>query len=207
MKIILADDHPLFRDGFSLLISQMEAGVVVIQSCSLDEALEQARCHPDLDLLMLDLYMPGMAGESGLARVFAEFSCLPVVIMSGSDNRDDMERVLASGASGFIPKMSTSQVMLSAVKLVLSGGIYVPPQMLLPVKRDAPANDQAAHLTDRQREVLKLLVEGKPNKSICRELGMSEGTVKSHIAAILRALNANNRTEAAAAARRLGVIA
>lgn len=205
MKIILADDHVFFRDGFSLLLGQMQSDAVVIQAGTLDEALERVRLNPDADLLLLDLNMPGMNGEQGLTRIFDEFPALPVVIMSGVDDRSHIERFLAAGASGFIPKMSTSQVMLSAIKLVLAGGIYVPPQMLLPQKGEMPAQG-TCHLTKRQLGVLNLLVQGYSNKLICRELGMSEGTVKAHIAAILRTLDVNNRTEASAAARRFGLV-
>jgi len=205
MKIILADDHSLFRDGFSLLLSQMQVDAVVIQAGTLDEALKMAQLNPDVDLLLLDLNMPGMNGEPGLVRVLADFPSLPVVIMSGSDDRQHIERFLAIGASGFIPKTSTSHVMLSAIKLVLAGGVYVPPQMLLPVEREVLAHANG-RLTERQQNVLELLVQGKSNKLICRELGMSEGTAKAHITAILRALDATNRTEAAAAARRLGLV-
>lgn len=210
MKIILADDHTLFRDGFVLLLKQLEADAEVITAGSLEEALEQARAHPDADLLLLDLQMPGMQGLVSVQAVMREFPSLPVAILSASDSRQVMEALLAAGAAGFIPKASSAQVMLSALKLILAGGVYLPAQLLNSGQGVAAAAGSAAAkggpLTPRQLDVLRLLCEGKSNKLICRELDLGEGTVKAHIAAIFRALNVNNRTEAALEAKRLGLL-
>lgn len=212
VKLILADDHALFRDGFVLLLKQLEADAEVVTAASFEEAMARASEHPDAHLLLLDLNMPGMRGLASVEQMLQAFQALPVVILSASESREEMEALLAAGASGFIPKSSSSQVMLSAIKLILAGGVYLPAQML----GGGPAAGQTAHsaqggkahgpLTDRQLDVLRLLAEGKSNKHICRDLNLGEGTVKVHIAAIFRALNVNNRTEAALEARRLGLI-
>ncbi len=212
MKIILADDHTLFRDGFILLLKQLEAGAEVIAAASLDEAMELARAHPDVDLLLLDLHMPGMQGIDSVRAVLRTFPDLPVAILSASDSRPVMEALLAAGAAGFIPKSSSAQVMVSALKLILAGGVYLPVQLLHPTRAGSRSEHPgqpgrgAAPLTARQLDVLRLLAAGKSNKFICRELNLGEGTVKVHIAAIFRALNVSNRTEAALEAKRLGLL-
>jgi len=208
VKIILADDHALFRDGFALLFQQLEAEAVVLEAGDLAEAMELAACHPDTDLMLLDLNMPGMNGQAGIKQVSEAYPQLPVIVLSASETRECVEAVLAAGAVGFIPKSSSSAVMQSAVRLVLSGGVYLPPQLLLAQRADTangPGHNGAAKLTGRQRDVLRLLAAGMSNKQICRELELGEGTIKVHIAAIFRALEVGNRTEAANAAHRLGV--
>jgi len=220
MKVILADDHALFREGFALLLQQMQEGAEVVTASDLDDALAQVRQHPDVDLLLLDLHMPGMDGTRNVVELIRAHPDLPVVILSAVEDRQQVESLLAAGVSGYIPKSSSSQVMISAISLILAGGIYVPPQMLKfgldagpsnqGVQSNPPAslhaNHHASNLTERQREVLRLIADGMPNKQICRELGLGEGTVKAHLAAIFRVLDVKNRTEAASAARRLGVV-
>ncbi|HNA29477.1 MAG TPA: response regulator transcription factor [Thiobacillaceae bacterium] len=209
MKIILADDHALFRGGFALLFQQLEFGAEVLEASSLDEAMELVERHPDTELLLLDLNMPGMNGPMSIARIAAAYPQLPVVVLSANDSRPSVWAVMEAGASGFIPKSSSSAVMQSAIRLILSGGIYLPPQLLPTFGENQAAGsdrDHSARLTGRQLEVLRLLVSGMPNKQICRELGLGEGTVKVHVAAIFRALEVGNRTEAAQAARRLGLV-
>lgn len=208
MKIILADDHALFRGGFSLLFQQLEEGAVVLEAADLAEAMGLAARHPDADLMLLDLNMPGMNGQAGIKRVSEAYPQLSVIVLSASETRESVADVLAAGAVGFIPKSSSSAVMQSAIRLVLSGGVYLPPQLLnsqMAGVASGPEPNGHAKMTDRQRDVLRLLALGMSNKQICRELALSEGTIKAHIAAIFRALNVSNRTEAANAARRYGV--
>jgi DNA-binding NarL/FixJ family response regulator len=180
---------------------------------NLNEALDQIQRQPDADLLLLDLNMPGMNGVQTVSSVKRDYPELPVVILSAEEDQEAVKRLLSAGVAGYIPKSSSSQVMISALRLILAGGIYVPPQMLkldTPVpcvhENIRPAN-HTWHLTERQMEVLRLISNGLPNKQICRELGLGEGTVKAHLVAIFRALDAKNRTEATTAARRLGLIA
>lgn len=207
MKVLLADDHALFRDGFSLLLQQHEPGARCLSAAGFDEVLTLLAEHPDVELVMLDYNMPGMRGGESVAAVQRAQPGLPVCILSGEESRELMAKLLAAGASGFIPKSSSPQVMMSALRLMLAGGVYVPPQMVVGGGRhDQPASGRPAGLTDRQLDILRLLAEGKPNKLICRELALSEGTVKTHINALYRALGVENRTEAAIKARELGIV-
>ncbi len=210
MKVILADDHTLFRDGFALLLKQSAADTQVLEAASLAQALAQLARHPDADLLLLDLAMPDMRGEASVRRVLAAHPKLPVVILSASESREQVEALLVAGVSGYIPKTSTSRVMLSAIRLAAGGGVYIPPQCRPPAEAEgaqaAPPGSAAPILTDRQVEVLRLVAEGMPNKAISRMLNVSEGTIKVHLYSIYRVLGVGNRTEAVAVARRLGLM-
>lgn len=207
MKAILADDHVLFRDGFALLLQQFEAGAQCLACGTLAEALDLLDRHRDVDLLFLDLNMPGMQGTNSVAHIRKLHPDVPIVILSGDESRTHMSALLAAGAAGYIPKSSPAGVMISAIHLILAGGIYVPSQLLAhAAEKPVHAPGQDTQLTERQTEVLRLLAAGKPNKTICRELQMSEGTVKAHINAIYRHLGVVNRTEAALAAQRLRLL-
>ena len=207
MKILVADDHALFRDGLRYLLGQLGAPVEVFEAKDGAGALELVEVHPDLELVLLDLAMPGIDGLAGLRLLRARCPAVPVVILSGSEEPADVRQALDAGALGFIPKSSTSQVMLNALRLVLSGGAYVPPSYLeraqsvrVPL---AASSVDSLGLTPRQLDVLRLLGQGHSNKEIARVLDLAEGTVKLHISAILRALGVNNRTRAVVAAARL----
>ncbi len=213
MNLILADDHALFRNGLTLLLKQQCADCTIWEGDGLDAALAQAESHPDADLVLLDLHMPGMNGAQGIRRFIESQPQMPVVILTGAEEPQQIQEVLSAGAAGFIPKSSTPSVMLSAIQLVLSGGTYIPPQLISGVTasfatagvHDDKSRGNAA-LTERQIQVLRLIAEGKPNKAICRELNIEEGTVKAHIATIFRVLDVNNRTQAATAARSCGLL-
>jgi DNA-binding NarL/FixJ family response regulator len=209
MKVILADDHTLFRDGFALLFQQLEHGAEVLEASNLDEAMELLAHHSDASLLLLDLNMPGMYGQAGIKRVAERYPQLPVIVLSADETKESVQAVITAGASGFIPKSSSSALMQSAIRLVLSGGVYLPPQLLMAEVRNgagSPGHSGQITLTDRQRDVLRLLAVGMSNKQICRELGLGEGTIKVHIAAIYRCLDVCNRTEAANIARHIGLL-
>lgn len=213
MKLILADDHTLFRNGLALLLNAQCAGCEIWEGDSLDAALAEAQAHPDVDVALLDLNMPGMAGVQGIRRFVELHPTLPLVILTGADEPQQIQEVISAGATGFIPKSSTPAVMLSAIQLVLAGGTYLPPQMLASASDSAPipaistVREQAkTQLTERQLQVLRQLAAGKPNKAICRELNIEEGTVKAHIATIFRVLDVANRTEAASVARTIGLL-
>jgi DNA-binding NarL/FixJ family response regulator len=211
MKILLADDHDLFRAGLGMVLCELEADTLLLQAATLTDAIERALAEPDLDLALLDLNMPAMNGNAGLQQFRTQFPQVPVVIVSGSDDLADVQDALNNGASGFIHKSTSPSVMLSALRLVLAGGIYVPPHAMrqepAPKPALAPAANKAweSRLTARQMEVLRLLALGKPNKVIARELDLSEGTVKIHLSAIFRVLDVNNRTEAVLAAQQLSL--
>jgi DNA-binding NarL/FixJ family response regulator len=207
MNILLADDHPLFREGVKHVLMLLGDQVRIFDAHDYPSMFAEAVAHPDLDLVLADLYMPGMGGHEGVAEFRNQFPDTPLVIMTASESRADARRVLASGALGYVLKSSTSQEMLDALIRVLDGGIYVPPIMEGDEQPEEPVSlmplsSQGIRLTTRQLEVLKLLLQGRPNKIIARELDLSEGTVKIHVAAIFKALGVTNRTEAAVAAQR-----
>lgn len=209
MQILLADDHDLFRAGLGMVLLDLGEETQLLQAASLTDALHCAETAPDLDLALLDLNMPAMDGVAGLRQFRARFPDVPVTIVSGSDEPADAQAALDAGAAGFIHKSTPPPVMLSALRLILAGGVYIPPHMLnrMAVKEPAPAVPEhkgwTNGLTMRQTEVLRLLAEGKPNKVIARELDLSEGTVKIHLSAIFRVLDVNNRTEAVLAAQKI----
>jgi len=186
-------------------VHELEPAAEVQQAGDFDTLLRLA-LEESADLVLLDLNMPGMDGIAGLQRLRARLPTMPVVVASGQDDAATIRAVLAAGAAGFIPKSERPEVLLGALRLVLAGGVYVPPRSLdAPPPAAASPAVAAAMLTPRQRDVLRAMSHGQPNKLIARELGLTEGTVKIHIAAILRALQARNRTEAVVRARELGL--
>lgn len=209
MKILLADDHDLFRAGLGMVLRELGEDTQLLQAGSLTDAIQCAEAASDLDLALLDLNMPAMNGIAGLQQFRARFPDVPVTIVSGSDEPADAQDALDAGAAGFIHKSTPPPVMLSALRLILAGGVYIPPHVFnrMVVKESVPAPVErkgwANGLTVRQTEVLRLLADGKPNKVIARELDLSEGTVKIHLSAIFRVLDVNNRTEAVLAAQKL----
>ncbi len=212
MKILIADDHELFRDGLRHVLAQLGDSLTIVEASDFPQTLEVVQRETDIGIVLLDLSMPGMAWNEGLQRLRAALTDqTPIIILSATDDRRHVLQAVNLGASGFIPKTSSSRVMLSALKLVLSGGVYLPPALLdqsEPAEGAAPAlavEGTVSFLTRRQREVLTLLGQGKSNKEIARVLQLAEGTVKLHVTAILKALNVNNRTRAVVAASQLGL--
>lgn len=208
MKILLADDHPLFREGVKPVLKKLESEVRVLEAIDFPSAFAAAHAHPDLDLVLLDLNMPGMAGVDGVVRFRATFPDMPVVVLSAAEEVEDIQRLLAEGALGYISKASPSDLILSALRLVLSGGVYVPTHLLSTgVDSGMPESKNLKQfgLTGRQMAVLRQLVKGLSNKQIAKELEVTEGTVKVHMASIFRMLNVNNRTEALLVAQKMGI--
>jgi len=206
MKILIVDDHALFREGLCHVLRQLEEQVTILEAPDYDRALQHVSANPDLDMVLLDLNLPGKDGFAALASMTHQYPALPVVILSASSQRSDIQRALDSAAMGYIPKDTTSAIMLNALQLVLSGGVYVPKNM-------AQLNDHASFdkpdtqhgLTPRQLEVLCLLIGGHSNKAIAQQLELAEATIKMHITSILKTLGVSNRTQAAMAAERLGL--
>ncbi|MBP7339793.1 response regulator transcription factor [Niveispirillum sp.] len=207
MKILIGDDHLLFREGLCRLLTQLDDQAGFVEAGTFDEVRELARDGQDFDLVLLDLQMPGFPGFSGVQEICEAQAGTPVVIVSASESQSDVRAALDAGASGYIPKSSSVKIMLSALNLIFSGGIYVPPAAILgdgpgvggTVGHAAGGGGSAAGaptLTQRQRDVLRCLREGKSNKQIAYELGLSEGTVKIHVTAVMRSLGVRNRTQA-----------
>jgi DNA-binding NarL/FixJ family response regulator len=196
--ILIADDHELFRDGVRSILEQLESNVTVIEARDFADAISMAGSRPDLTVVLLDLNMPGMAWEQGLPAMRSQLPAeVPIIVLSASDNGQNVMHAIKLGAAGFIPKTSSSKIMISALKLVLSGGVYLPTNIIHAQAEPATREHNKDLLTPRQQEVLSLLREGKSNKEIARVLDLAEGTVKLHVTAILKALNVTNRTRAA----------
>jgi len=212
MKILVADDHSLVIEAVKAKLAELGSPIEFVVASRVDQLLEAAA--GPLDLALVDLAMPGAAGHRHVAELRRRFPDLPLIVLSGTEDPQVMRSLLDLGVQGFIPKAYSAEIMLSAVRLVLAGGVYVPPMLMEAVPAGpgtaaAPSSQELSveslrrRLTERQVEVLRLLSQGKPNKLIARELDISEGTVKIHLAAIFRALNVRNRTEAVVMARTL----
>jgi len=219
MKILLIDDHPLFREGVALLLKPLMEGLETWEAGSCEEAFAVLEERGSADLVMIDLGLPGLSGLGGLARLRRDYPDMPVVVMSSADDKDTVLATLDAGAMGFIPKSSTSQLMLGALRLILARGVYLPPSVFLSGRAMPPASPASAALpaaapdrhpgdlglTPRQADVLHLLLQGKPAKLIGRQLNLSLSTVKAHTSSVLRALNVTTRTQAVLAASRMGL--
>lgn len=212
MKILIVDDHPIYRKGLIALLDQMEPDMGLLQANDGAQALALIAENDDLDVVILDLVIPGMDGLRAIAEFGKIRPELPVIILSSSENPADVRAALANGALGYVPKSAAEHTLLSAIRVVLNGDIYVPPFVLLQTEPGpsagltiAPGSDRPV-LTERQIEVLRRISAGQLNKIIAVELGLSEKTVKSHITAIFRALNVMNRSQAAVVAREAGII-
>jgi two-component system nitrate/nitrite response regulator NarL len=212
MKLLIVDDHPVLRDGLASLLLQIGPDTTVLQARDASEGIALVGRHIDLDVIILDLAMPGMKGLEALSEFGRMRPVLPVIVLSSSEDPRDVRLALASGALGYVPKSASPQVLLSAVRLVLNGDLYIPPLILddpsSAIQRETSGADEGRDrsLTARQIEILILLSEGKPNKTIAAALTLSEKTVKAHISAIFKTLNVVNRTQAAIAGRKAGII-
>ncbi len=221
MKILLVDDHVLFREGVALLLRPLVPDADVTEAGTCEEALRLVSESGGVDLVLMDLNLPGMPGMEGIALLRERYPSIPVVALSSNDDMQTVLGALDAGAMGFIPKSSSSGVLNGALKLIMAGGIYLPPSVFLAerqlpdstthvvqagVDRSKPSvAPSALGLTPRQADVLYLILQGKSAKIICRELGLSSSTVKIHTSAVLRALNVTTRTQAVIAAGKMGV--
>lgn len=204
MKFLVVDDHAILRQGLSALLQQMGDDVVILTAGDGAAAIAEVEAHDDIDLVLLDLTMPGPDGSHVIQAIAAKRADLPVVVVSASEDPADVRRSMAQGALGYVPKSADPETLLAALKLVLAGEIYVPALLLKENGAHAAASTGSlARLTTRQMEVLDGLCEGLPNKTIAFNLQMSEKTVKAHITAIFRILGAANRTQAVTIARQL----
>lgn len=215
MKVLVVDDHPLIREALHQVLRALDQNINLLEAGSAPEALAAAGRNEAIDLILLDLALPGTDGFEVLRELRERHPSFPIVVLSASEQPEIVMRALDAGAMGFIPKTSSNELLLGALRLVLSGGVYLPAEVLRRttapalVSRPATAATGVGYrdlgLTERQAQVLALVVQGKPNKIICRELDLAEGTVKIHVTAILKALGVANRTQAVIAVGKLGL--
>jgi DNA-binding NarL/FixJ family response regulator len=214
MKFLVVDDHSLIREAMRGVLKELCGEAIVLEAGSAGQAAEAIGQHPDLALILLDLQLPDRDGIELLRELREHHPATSVVMLSAFCDRDTVVKALDNGALGFIPKTDSREVLLGALRLILAGGTYIPPDVLgrgpaaapapgrqTPQKRLSPAE---LGLTERQVDVLALMMQGKSNKLICRELDLAEPTVKNHVSAILKALEVSNRTEAVLAVAALG---
>ncbi|MBN8939463.1 MAG: response regulator transcription factor [Rhizobiales bacterium] len=205
-RIVIADDHPLFRGALREAVTGLGVKLVITEAGSFAEMSDLIGADPDVDLVLLDLAMPGVKGFSGLMYLRAQYPGVPVVIVSATEDADVIRRCFEFGASGFIPKTLGTEAMREAVRMVLDGGTYVPPDIDLAGGRDSESAKlvaRLASLTPQQVRVLMMLSEGLLNKQIAYELTVSEATVKAHVSAILTKLGVDSRTQAVIAASKI----
>lgn len=214
MKYLIVDDHALVAGALTLLLEDRDPEADVHTAATADAALELVDREGDADLLILDLSLPGVTGMELMEEIVRRQPMLKILVVSGLADQESIMRVLQLGAAGFVPKSLDTELLSSVIDFVLKGGVYIPSKLLTESQKDGFFTRTAArlkapesappHLTDRQLDVLAQLAKGAPIKRICRELDLSEGTVKTHVAAIYRSFGASNRTEALIAARRAG---
>ncbi len=212
MKILLADDHALFRDGMRYVLQRLAEVVEIVEAANFQDALRLVEQHSDLDLALMDLRMPGSEGSKSIGYFHQCYPAIPVVVVSGEGTSENMEKAMNYGAMGFVCKSSNAQMMLAALNLVLSGGVYIPPEILrYHAIEGAPVDKRSLHtnehgLTPRQMEVLQYLCAGMSNKEIASSIQLAEGTVKIHVAAIYQTLKVSSRLDAVRAAEHLGLV-
>lgn len=213
MKFLIADDHPLFREAIQNVLRLVDEQATFVEAWDCESTRARIAANPHLDLVLLDLVMPcaidgcPLHGTELLSALQSEFPGLPVVVLSASEDPADMRRALDRGALGYVPKSLPTKVMTSALQLVLSGGIYVPTGLVdseLPENAHESPGNNGIQLSPRQADIARLLRQGKSNKEIGKNLGLSPETVKVHITAIFRILGVNNRTRAVMELERAG---
>lgn len=218
MKFLVVDDHALIREALRGVLVELQRDAVVLEAGTCGEAMAFVHQHADLSLMLLDLKLPDRDGFDVMAELREHHPALSVVMLSAFNDRENVIKALDGGALGFIPKTGSRDVLVSALRLILAGGVYIPPDILnrgpaaatepgqpaapaAPTRRPSPAE---LGLTERQVDVLALMMQGKSNKLICRALDLAEPTVKNHVSAILKVLDVSNRTEAVLAVAALG---
>jgi DNA-binding NarL/FixJ family response regulator len=220
MKILIVDDHALIRDALRPVLKKLMRGVTVLEASDSQQAMEIIAGNADINLILLDLTLPDRDGLAVLAELRERYPAIGVVVLSAHQDRANVTKVLDLGASGFIPKSAKPKVMETALQLIFAGGVYIPPEIRQPqgFAEDAPSqqpesrpsenrpNDLPADfkLSERQQNVLALIMQGFSNKAICRWLNLAEPTVKNHVTALLRAFKVANRTALVLAVTKLG---
>jgi DNA-binding NarL/FixJ family response regulator len=197
MKIMVVDDHILFRDGLKYVLDALGDDISILEAGSSDASIPLLKANPDIDLLLVDLNMPGKGGLAVLKECRTKYSMIPVVIVSASKRKQDIQQAMNMGAMGYISKDINSRLMINILQLVLSGGLYFP---------QIVSSDDKALFTPRQRDVLELIVEGCSNKVIAAKMSISEATIKMHVTAIFKILEVTNRTQAAMTTKENGLL-
>lgn len=209
MRVLVADDHSVFRTGLRHVLRTLDDKVSVIEACSFQDALDMMSKGETFDLILVDLLMPGMDPFEGLKALSERCGDTPIVVVSAVENRQDTLRAIDMGAMGYIPKTASGDEFMRMLRLVLDGEIVLPRMLMgrrdqksevqrrTPTASLASSTEHLEGLTKRQREVLALLAQGKPNIEIANDLGVSEKTVRFYISAILKSLKVSNRTQAA----------
>jgi len=205
-RLVIADDHPLFRGALREALHGLLDAAEIVEAGTLDEVAELLDRNSEVDLILLDLAMPGVRGFSGLMYLRAQYPSVPVIVVSANDDPAAIRRCMEFGASGFIPKTVGIDAMRTAISRVLKGGVWTPPDVDLSTGSDAETAElmaRMATLTPQQVRVLMMLSEGLLNKQIAFQLGVSEATVKAHVSAILQKLGVESRTQAVIAAAKI----
>ncbi len=213
LKLLVVEDHALVREGLVRLLGQLEEGISVVEQADFESALNLLENDGEFDLVLLDLALPGVDGFAGLDILRRRYPAMPVAVVSAFDDTPTITRVLNLGASGFIPKAFSGEALLGAIREVLAGNIYRPSGQQCARLDDAtplPPSQQGVRpeeigLTERQAQVLALMVRGLSNRDIAEQLELSEGTVKIHATAVFKALGVNSRTQALVAVARYGI--
>lgn len=218
LKVLVIDDHPLVQEGVSAALNSLADNVTVMAARDAEQGLALAAEHPDVDLVLLDLALPGMSGFNLIGKLHERLPSLPVVVLSALEEPENVRHAINAGAMGFVPKSAATRVLIDVLQQVLEGNVTVPLALQSvgqPVSHapgamvgSVPATNEpdVALLTLRQLEVLSRVCQGKTNKQIATELGLSEKTVKAHVTAIFKVLGVVNRTQAVLVARRVGMI-
>jgi DNA-binding NarL/FixJ family response regulator len=213
MKVLIADDHALIREALHAVLKELKRETVIFEASNSRQAIRIVEEHPDLSLILLDINLPDRDGFSVLGELRERYATIAIIVLSAVDDQDTVKRAFKLGALGFIPKTTEREVMLNAIQLVLSGGIYIPSEILDREQTTSPrpANKLSTRellsdlgLTGRQIEVLALLMQGKSNKVIANTLNMGVPTVKNQITVVLKALKVTSRTEAVIKVGKMG---
>jgi DNA-binding NarL/FixJ family response regulator len=216
VRALVVDDHPLIQEAVSNVLRRLASRTEILVAGDCELGLDLAQRSAELDLILLDLNLPGISGIPALKLWRMRFPSVPVVILSATVDQQTVLAAFGAGAAGYIPKAASNKVILNALRLVLEGGKYIPSEVLAHARGPGPIPRRLVRatalsvktlgLSERQAEVLRLLAQGASNKVICRELGLADRTVKAHVTAVLRALGVSSRTQAAIEAVKLGLV-
>lgn len=209
MKVLITDEQSLFRDGLSLRLKEIKEDLTILQASSIPEMQRIVSREPNLDVLILDIDLDELNSTEIINKIKNTNPNIKIIAISSSEDSRNIKKILSNGVKGYITKRSDSNILTGALKLILDGGTYIPPIML---NNSADYGSTSSHsclkknLTNRQSQVLDLIAQGKSNKQIAYDMGVSEATVKLHINALLRSLKVNNRTQAVITAQKMGLI-